>query len=158
MKRLNALVHSAEYMSYLSVIEEYERNREFCGHNTAHFLDVSRILYILCIENGLNIDKELVYATGFLHDIGRAKQYSVGMEHHKASALIAAEMLPRYGFDGEETELIIKGVIAHRKSQNNDIFCRLVYTADKKSRPCLFCKALDKCNWHSEKLNTEIDI
>ena len=158
MKRLNKLLSSPEYKTYLGQIETAEADRKFCRHGIPHFYDVSRILYIYCLENGLKTDKELIYAIGFLHDIGRARQYTDGTEHHRASADIVAELMPRYGFDAKETEFVLKAVASHRDTENNDLLCALVYKADKKSRACFACPAVKECNWDAEKMNTEIEI
>ena len=158
MKRLNALVSDKKYREYLSQIETAETDRIFCKHDIQHFLDVSRLLYIYCLEEKLDIDKELVYAIGFLHDIGRAMQYMHGIEHHAASVEAARELLPKYGFDTEETAVITKAIGSHRNAENADRICSLTYKADKRSRPCYMCKAIGECNWSSDKINSEINI
>ncbi|MBQ6554396.1 MAG: HD domain-containing protein [Firmicutes bacterium] len=157
MKRLNDLIFGEEYQKYLDIIKHSETDRIFCGHDTEHFLAVSRLLYIYCLESGINIDKELIYAVGFLHDIGRARQYLDGTEHHRASADIAAELMPKYGFNSEETELVCNMILAHR-DKNADGLGALVYKADKASRNCFDCAAAIKCNWSAEKRNLRVEI
>lgn len=158
MKRLNKLIAAPEYDRCLAEIRQAENGRIFCGHDTDHFLDVSRILYIYCLERGLDLDKELIYAIGFLHDIGRAKQYSDGTDHHIASADIAAELMPRFGFTPDETALVARAILAHRTADGGDELSRLVYKADKKSRLCSRCAAADQCSWSDEKKNKGIEI
>ena len=157
MKRLNKLIFGEEYQNYLDIIKRAEADRIFCGHDTAHCLAVSRLLYIYCLENGINIDKELVYAAGFLHDIGRARQYLDGTEHHRASADIAAELMSKYGFDKAETELVCGMILAHR-DKNADALGALMYKADKSSRSCFECGAADECSWSDEKRNLRVEI
>lgn len=40
-----------------------------------HFLSVARISYLMVLEKNLDIPKDIIYATAFLHDMGRADQY-----------------------------------------------------------------------------------
>lgn len=158
MKRLNEILDHSVYRTELAAIEEAEKGRIFCRHGIRHFLDVSRLLYILCLEKGLDINKEVVYAIGFLHDIGRARQYAEGVEHHKASVDIAAEILPACGFDENETALVLKAIGSHRSSDTADELCRLTYMADKRSRNCFLCAAAAECNWSAEKRNMRVEI
>lgn len=157
MKRLNDLIFGEEYQKYLDIIKHSETDRIFCRHDMQHFLDVSRLLYIYCLESGIKADKELLYAAGFLHDIGRARQYLDGTEHHRASADIAAELMPKYGFDADETELVCGMILAHR-DENADGLPALMYRADKKARGCFDCAAANECNWSAEKRNPKIEI
>ena len=157
MKKINGILNNSEYQDLLDYIKNAERGRKFCRHDMQHFLDVSRLLYIYCLEAGLDIDKELVYAIGLLHDIGRAAQYRAGTEHHAASAEYAKKIMPLCGFSEKETETAAGVILSHRNAENADTLARLVYRADKRSRLCFDCPARDECSWPPEKMNMEID-
>ena len=71
MDRITCILKDKEFNMYLKNNEELEEDRIFCHHDITHFLDVCRVATIINLERGLNIDKELIYATGLLHDIDR---------------------------------------------------------------------------------------
>ena len=158
MKKINLILQNKEYQNLLGYIKNAERERKFCRHDMRHFLDVSRLLYIYCLESGLDIDKELVYAIGLLHDIGRAAEYSDGAEHHAASAEFAKTIMPLCGFSDKETETAVNAILSHRNAENGDVLGQLVYKADKRSRICFDCSARGECNWSKEKMNLELEI
>lgn len=159
MKRVNLILSDPKYRSYLEKLESFEKYRIFCNHTMEHFLDTARIMYILSLEKGLNISKEIIYATALLHDIGRVDEYESGIPHNEGSAVFAKEILPRCSFTEEETEEIISAILSHRsKGSSENILGELLYTADKKSRLCFSCKAQKECNWTEEKRNTGIVI
>lgn len=157
MKNTNIIMANGYYRDLLNKLEYLERDREFCRHNLEHFLDVARICYILSLENKYNIKKDLIYATSLLHDIGRVLEYEEGIEHNMASARIAKEILEETDFDSDEKNLIIETILSHRKekdAENN--LERIFYRADKLSRMCFKCPAINKCYWDSSKKNMEI--
>lgn len=157
MKRLNKLIFGGEYRKYMDIIKEAEKDRVFCVHDMQHFLDVSRILYIYCLEKGIKADKELIYAAGLLHDIGRAWQYERGEKHSEASVKIASELMPKYGFTAAETEFVCT-LISKHGDKNAGGMAALMYKADKKARLCFECRAKAECNWSEEKKNSEVEI
>lgn len=159
MDRINAILNDREYRKYLDKIKEWEKKRHFCKHNMRHFMDVARISYILTLENNMNVSKEVLYAIGLLHDIGRFVQYEDGTPHEKASAVLAPAILVRCGFNKEEQDIIISCIINHRNKDNlNDSIEQIVYKADKLSRPCYSCKYEKDCNWDKYKKNMGIEI
>lgn len=155
MEKINKIFNNIIYKQYLKRLEEYEEKREFCKHNLEHFLDMSRIAYIMVLEENLQYSKEVIYAIGLLHDIGRVEQYEKGIEHHIASFNIAKEILQDIDFKDEEKKIILEAIINHRKFENNDLNA-IIYKSDKLSRACYKCKAVNKCNWSLEKRNLEI--
>ncbi len=155
MKRIKLLLENTEYQKMLDTITKAEKDRIFCRHTLQHFFDTARILYIFCLEEKLDIDKELIYAIGLLHDIGRASQYTDGTEHHKASADAARYFMPLCGFSKNETERAAAAILSHRSGDNDDEIAKLLYKADKKSRLCFDCAARGECNWSREKMNLE---
>ena len=81
MNRVNAVWRHKTYQSCLAKLRDWEEKREFCRHTPEHFLDVARLTWILALEAGIAADKEIVYAAGLLHDIGRFRQYEGGITH-----------------------------------------------------------------------------
>ena len=75
MERVNGILKDPLYRTCLSKIALFERDRIFCGHDMAHFLDVARLAYIFNLEENLGIEKEEIYTAALLHDVGRFVQY-----------------------------------------------------------------------------------
>ena len=136
-------------------LKVYEAKREFCNHTIEHFIDVARIAYIMVLEEGLSASKEVIYAIGLLHDIGRVKQYEEGIHHDIASVEMSKEILRDTNFSKEEIDLILNGIANHRKESDNKLE-EIIYKADKLSRQCFNCKAEKECYWSKEKKNFRI--
>lgn len=157
--RINKILQHPKYKRYLEQIEEYEWDREFCRHNMAHFLDVCRLGQILWMTEEKNEDfkttKEMIYAAGLLHDIGRWQEYESGIRHEKASAVLAVEILQECGFEEDEVKQICEAVCNHRNSgiREERSLSGILYRADKMSRPCFACKKEEDCSWKKEKKN-----
>lgn len=178
MDRINRILRHELYLEYLQRINEWEKERIFCKHDMVHFLDVCRLAEIewlqlrICEMEKLQqenkdylldprnrelifVNKELIYAAGLLHDIGRWQEYEKGIRHETASARLAPEILKDSGFNPEETEEIIKAIGNHRNSSVKEeiSLSGFLYRADKKSRACFSCKAEPECDWSVEKKN-----
>jgi len=156
MERVNRIWKHPKYQECLKVIQDFEADREFCRHTPEHFLAVARLTYLLALEAGLKADKELIYAAGLLHDIGRHLQYGQGIPHEQASMQIAREILPDCGFSREEQQEILHLIGSHRTRLAEDSLSEMFYRADKLSRNCFLCPARESCNWPEEKKNLEI--
>lgn len=158
MDRLNQVIWHPKYVVYLDKINKWEQERIFCHHDTKHFMDVARIACILNLEEEMHIDKELIYATALLHDIGRFKQYQDGEDHALVSARLAPEILGACGFSPQETELIVDAIAHHRVKEiaQEKSLRGVIYRGDKLSRDCYFCKARTQCDWKNDKKNLEI--
>lgn len=156
MENTNIIMFNEEYVKLLNDLEEFEIERPFCKHDLPHFLDVARICYIMVLEEGLDISKDLIYTTALLHDIGRIIQYRDGTDHDKASADIAEKLLPLTSFNEEEREMILDCIRKHREKQTSTPFNEIFYKADKLSRICFRCSAYDICYWSEEKKNHRI--
>ncbi len=157
MERINKILNHDLFLLNIRINDEAEAGRCFCLHNMSHFLDVARIAMILNLNEGLKIPQEIIYAASLLHDIGRHVQYEDGTPHELASARIAPDILRDCGFNDEETGVIIDAILNHRKDVDKiNGLSRILYEADKRSRPCFICKAVEDCNWSSEKKNTKI--
>lgn len=160
MEKVNKICSHPLFLSSLAKIQELEKERIFCRHNTEHFLDVARIAYIENLEKNLHISKEKIYAAAMLHDIGRHLQYLQGIPHERGSAMIAEKILKDCGFEKEEQEEILSAIMGHRTPETrvSDNLAGLLYRADKKSRICAFCSACQECNWSTEKKNLVITV
>lgn len=155
MERVNEIIRNKEYNELLSEIEELEKDRVFCRHNMVHFLDVARIGSLICYEDGINIEKGLIYAAALLHDIGRGAQYKDGTPHEKASAELAGKILKQCGFSKNETAAIIEAIREHGNEgvKGRKDLAGVLYRADKLSRKCFECKAINECHKSVDKKN-----
>ncbi|MDK2985354.1 MAG: uncharacterized protein PWQ96_996 [Clostridia bacterium] len=156
LERLNIILQSAIYKNIVAEITEYEKDREFCRHTMQHFVDTARICYILILEDTMKaahsdgkrsiFTKEVIYAAGMLHDIGRLEQYQTGADHAVKGAEIAGDMLSKAHFSPGEIELITTAIREHRRLPENPTYLgERLYKADKLSRPCYGCSVIDEC-------------
>ena len=155
MNNIDVIMNNKLYKEALEKLSEYEKDREFCNHTIEHFIDVSRIAYIMALEEKLSVSKEVIYAIGLLHDIGRVKQYEEGIHHDIASVEMSREILKETNFTEYEIDTILNGIANHRKESDNKLE-EIIYKADKISRQCFNCKAEKECYWSSEKKNFKI--
>ena len=72
MQRIDNILKNETYRFLMGMIRERELARIFCCHGLDHCLDVARIAYMLDMDEGAGIDRELIYAAALLHDVGRA--------------------------------------------------------------------------------------
>ena len=114
MERVNGILKDPLYRTCLSKIALFERDRIFCGHDMAHFLDVARLAYIFNLEENLGIEKEEIYTAALLHDVGRFVQYEDGTPHQLAGLPFAKELMERYGYEEEEKARILRAIENHR--------------------------------------------
>lgn len=159
MKRIQAIYSHPLFQEQFRLLSEAEKDRIFCKHTIEHFLDVARLMYLYSLEDGENLDKEVIYAAALVHDIGRYEQIAIGTPHDIASARMAQEILTDCGFTEDDIHLIQDAVLHHRgNSVTGDTpLSRYLYRADKQSRNCFCCPASNECNWPAEKKNLEID-
>ncbi|WP_304683180.1 HD domain-containing protein [uncultured Clostridium sp.] len=155
MKNIDIIFNNVQYRNALKSLKEYEKDREFCNHTIEHFIDVARIAYIMVLEENLNISKEVIYAIGLLHDIGRVKQYEEGISHDIASVEMSKEILKETNFTSDEINIILSGIASHRKESDKRLE-EIIYKADKLSRQCFNCKVKRECYWKDEKKNLAI--
>lgn len=160
LDRLQKIISHPLYVENYNALQEIEKNRVFCGHSVSHFLDTARICYIYDLENGSGLDKEVIYAAAFLHDIGRYKESCEGTPHDEAGAELAYIILKECGFTKGEIKIITQAIRCHRneKESYEGVLGRYLYKADKQSRCCFMCSAKNECNWDEEKKNKEIKI
>lgn len=163
MTRIEIILDDPYYKDCLARIDELEADRKFCRHTFQHVVDVARITYILLLESGiikrfmeendlnLKLAKELVYAAGVLHDIGRWVEYEQGEDHAVAGARLTVELLIRAGFNEKEVLIITTGIKEHRrKKENMSILGELMCRADNLSRLCVCCDVSAECYKYDE--------
>ena len=163
MKKVNAILAHPLYRECYARLEELEKDRIFCRHQMTHLLDVARIAYISNMEQGLGIEKEVIYAAALLHDIGKYVQYEDGTPHEQSGEKIASEILgslsEKDAFSDEENRMILTAIRGHRRLREDaDVLEKLLYTSDKASRICFACPAEGDCDWSTEKKNMELKI
>ena len=156
MDRVNQILANPQYQYYFQKIQSLEVDRKFCGHTMEHFLAVARLSFIMVCEVGLEIDKEVIYATALLHDMGRGYEGLAKDDHHEGSAIIAREILGKCGFDETEEKTIIRAIKEHRTMSDKDDFSAIFYRADKLSRNCFACPVENECNWPDKKKNMRV--
>jgi uncharacterized protein len=163
MNRINHILNDEQYRLYLMKNKALEENRQFCNHDFDHMLAVSRLTYLLLLESGCTvISKELAYAAGLLHDIGRWKEYQDGTDHAGYSAILAGPILDQAGFVPVERDLVVKAIAQHRdkesKITHRSPLSKAISQADSLSRLCFQCSALKDCKCpdkrpHYQELN-----
>lgn len=163
MKRVNQILKHPLYKKWYGQLERREADRCFCRHQMPHLMDVARIAYIMALEKQAGIDKEVIYATSVLHDIGKYIQYEKNIPHEQAGEKIAADILDtlpeEYRFSEEDRRMILTAIRGHRRLRESaDVLEKLIYYADKASRMCFACSAEEQCNWSSEKKNMRLKI
>ncbi len=159
MERYQKVATHKKVNEYVEKIALAEENRIFCHHDWDHFLAVARIAYIFVLEQKLDISKDIVYATAFLHDIGKLEQYERGIPHEIESAILAEGILGDCGYDDDEIRMITRAILHHRVYEESyGKFEKIIYQADKLSRPCKGCKARTLCNWQEEKKNLGVQV
>ncbi len=158
MERVNLIYKNPIYKEHIRKIKVAEENRIFGHHDMEHFLAVARIAALMNAEEGLGIDKELIYAAALLHDIGRHVQYADGTPHEMASVKYAPQIMQEAGFKDWEQEEILRAIAEHRNAKiaAEKSLAGIIYRADKASRACYACEVLEQCNRADEKKNFEI--
>ncbi|MDD2234345.1 MAG: HD domain-containing protein [Desulfitobacteriaceae bacterium] len=153
--RVNRLIRNFSYQDYLLKIAKAEKKRKYCKHNFDHGLTVARIAYAYLLEQDETcLEKEIIYVTALLHDIGRWVEYRTGEDHARASAALAQPLLEESGFNPEEIKTIIKAIAEHSKhsSENLSVLGRSLALADNWARDCRSCKAKDGCYKFTEEM------
>ena len=158
MKAVTALLAHPLFRARLTALEEKEATRRFCRHGLDHALDVARIAWIRVLEEDRPFDKETVYLTALLHDLGRSEDDT---DHDRASARLARTLLPACGVPASQIDTICAAITAHRRKDDAPLsqdasLGALIASADKQSRLCFRCAAWDECHWPEALKNTTI--
>ena len=158
--RIRRIQKNSVFQDLYIKLQDAEDGRIFCKHTMEHFLDVARLMYIFCFEDGENIRKDVIYATALLHDLGRYDQITCGTPHNVAGVEIAGNILNECGFTEDEIRSIQNAIASHRAphSVDADKLTTYLYRADKMSRNCFSCAARSECNWPDEKKNEWISF
>lgn len=164
MKFVDNLIKHPIYVENLNQITTAEAHRVFCCHGIMHLMDVARIAYIYCLEHNLGLEKEMIYLTALLHDIGRAKEYNTGEPHEQAGKELTDLILRELNYPQEKREMVLKAIENHRIKENKGLYSNdkaerlkaLINMADKQSRNCFFCDAYKECKWSEDKKNKTI--
>ena len=155
----NKILNNRTYKELMQRMSVMEKDRIFCLHGIEHSLDVARIGYILILENGLDISKELIYAAALLHDIGRVYEYEGESSHHIKGAVVAEQILSDCDCDKQDIALICDAIRCHKLVEKEETDLRyILYRADKLSRNCYACAAYDECYWDADMKNNSITI
>ena len=83
MDRIDKILNHDLFLYHLGKNNAAEADRRFCRHSMVHFLDVARIGTIIALEEGLELDREWIYAAALLHDCGKHEQYENGTPHEQ---------------------------------------------------------------------------
>ncbi|NLB51409.1 MAG: HD domain-containing protein [Syntrophomonadaceae bacterium] len=170
MKRIQSLMNEPLYTEYVERNSRSEKER-LCPHNMSHHFDVARITYILILENN-DLDyfikesklssrmaaKEVIYAAGLLHDIGKWAEYREGIDHSSYSAKLARGLLPRALFNYEEIEIISRAIDEHENQNDEMSFLgEKLYRAENLSRICSQCQHNTQCGKiNSKEANADL--
>lgn len=157
MERINQILKHPEFRRALEEIDRLEADRAFCRHGLDHLLSVARLMLIYAREEGVDLSRELIYAAALLHDIGRGAQYADGTPHEEAAVDLALPILADCGFMLWEAAEIVEAITAHRTGESASDLGRLLYRADKMSRPCFACSAVKECSWPEEQKNFSLE-
>ncbi len=164
MHKIDAIMADKRFTDRINEINEAEKDRRFCRHGYDHLLSVARIGYILYLQDkvldySLEEAKEIIYATALLHDIGRFTDYEKQLGHRQAGPKVARPILESAGFTKEETDTICDAIIHHgMPSEKKGSLDDILYRADKLSRNCFDCNAIEECNWPDEKKIMNVKI
>lgn len=172
MKYVDAVLKEPSFLLQLRQLEELEKNRNYCRHDFRHSLDTARIAWIYSFENKLLPEKEQIYLSALLHDLGRVDEYKTRISHDKASAAFAGEILRQVGYDEKKTEEICYAIGAHRRraafteitQEDRNVFsvkeqlAIILAKADQLSRNCFVCSVRSDCKWLEEEKTKGIII
>ncbi len=150
MERCTNITSNQKYRLYLHYNNEEEADRLFCRHHFDHSVSVARLTYLLLLEEGQPfISREIAYAAGLLHDIGRWKEYQDGTDHAKISSELAGPILKEAGYSLSEQQLIKQAIAQHRNKKTENVhrspLSKALNKADRLSRICFECEARDEC-------------
>jgi len=154
MSRLDRIIENEDFGHYLEKIDVLERERYFCKHGFDHALTVARIAYVYLLEQGQEsspaepLPREVVYAAGLLHDIGRWVEYQTGEDHAEAGARLAQPILRACGYNPAEEACILTAIREHRRHGQNGLsrLGQALALADDWARECRQCPVRSVCH------------
>ena len=147
MEWVDKILQHPNYIKYLELNADAEKERAFCHHDLQHALDVARVAFILSLENGYNLRKELICAAALLHDVAKWKQYKEKVDHAVEGAILAQEILKDIGMEEQDSSLILDAIRSHRiKGKKASRLGEVLYLGDKSYRICVQCDMIKECN------------
>lgn len=149
MDKVERILNHPQFKKYMSLNSQAEKDRSFCHHDLQHAIDVARVAYIINLENGYEISKEVIYITALLHDIAKWKQYSDKSDHAAEGAVLAREILNDLDLDKNHEEMILDAISRHRKKEGHSTpLSTVLFAGDKACRQCVGCSMIEECNWY----------
>jgi uncharacterized protein len=86
---------------------------ESTGHDIYHCLRVKALA--TRIAEGEGLDREILVATSYLHDIGRGREFEGHGDHVAFGMAQAAEVLPEIGFPKSKVEAVVQCIEFHEE-------------------------------------------
>lgn len=158
MKRIDKIIAHPTFITTIKELKAREATRKYCIHDMEHLLNVARIMMIKNLEEHLNFEKELIYASAILHDIGKLSQYKTKEKHALIGSEIAHSILLECNFTAEETKMITQAIKTHSDNEPTNPLGELLRDCDKLSRNCFICSASNECKWSKKEKNRGITI
>ncbi len=156
MERINKILNNSKFKTILADLKKIEKDRVFCKHTMEHFISTARICYMLFLEDNVrknlveelkSINKDIIYAAGILHDIGRLEQYKSGKDHALVGAEMSKDILIDAGYNTKEIKIITDAIKEHRNLPEKPTYLgEKLYKADKLSRHCYNCSVKNQCH------------
>lgn len=159
MKRIGLLLQDSLYNEYLqrNVLEEMEH--QFCRHDINHLFAVAQMTFSLMLNNndgeifleetGTDSQaaaKEVIYAAGLLHDIGKWKEYRDGEDSAACSARLSRAILPRALFTPDEIAIICRAIGEQRNiSKDMSLLGEKLYRGNNLARINSECRCNEEC-------------
>jgi uncharacterized protein len=151
MEMAGKILEHAKFIKYMKRNTLAEKKRKFCRHDLQHALDVARVAYIISLEKGCNVSKDMIYAAALLHDIAKWKQYRDNVDHALEGAVLAKEILKDIGVEEQEAESILDAIRGHRTpGEQRSPLSALLYAGDKSCRLCSQCAVFEDCSRASD--------
>lgn len=154
MPRVNQILQHRSYEEYCTKNKQAEEQRVYCRHGADHGVTVARIAYTYLLEENINglsstleADKEVIYAAGIMHDIGRWVEYETQEDHACVGARLAQPILKDCGFTEGEIRSISLGILEHRLApdKTSSPLGQALALADDWARDCKNCLSQAKC-------------
>lgn len=83
------------------------------GHDIYHCLRVKRLA--LRIAEGEDLDREVLVATAYLHDIGRKREWEGEGDHVEMGVAAAREILSRVSFPTPKVDAVVRCIAYHER-------------------------------------------
>lgn len=98
----------------VSLHEFAEKNVRHSIWGMAHSERNYQVAVTLAAEEGLPVDKDVLFAAAFLHDIGAIEPFRIpGVEHATRSVQIMEPLLKSYGVSGDKIAKVRETILGH---------------------------------------------